>query len=420
MAFGSHPIKDIVVSKFDMHTFASNMMVDEVNCIAVKYGIPLDLHPRVPSSTMTVNELSEDAIVAADMFEFLKFLIAGGVRIRRGTALRPNEKVVEHGDAHIIAAKEKKKGQDALKKFAGKLPNTGGPSQHVKKKKTAPITLGLSEYEDLTSHPIDAKTLHSTYPFNTVAPDPEHEVANVAENEDNKINSCQYDNHIEITSPRASTHPSRVNINASVNRAGSGGRVFTSSSEASGRNTFLDRNTSSDQDIGLFLFLIFEFLPAYAGWEAGLSEYHMAMEKEKEDSLDKSKGQEERIKELEEALAEKPDALNLLPSVVKRLLSSFEYKKSLSQPFNLAIAVRWLEGVKVDRTDEEVQAILATTDNYDPNYSATFHSSFEALFTKKYSYVQKLKEVYRLPLGDLQNIWPDSEGPTLGGGPLAD
>nr|GEX70236.1 hypothetical protein [Tanacetum cinerariifolium] len=417
------------------------MTVEEVNSTAVKYGIPLNLHPRVPSSTMTMNELPKDTI-AADMFEFLKFLMAGGVRIRRGTALRPNEVIAQHMTAPL--QRKEKKGQDAPKKFAGKCPNTEGPSQRVKKKKTAPITLGLSEYEDFTSRTINAKTLHSTSPFNTVALDPEHivsifhsevegsnqalksnenldeEVSNVAENEDNEINSRQSDNHIKITSSRAGTHPSGVNINSLATVPGLEGEFLLHLPELLVGILF-----------SLGTPLVIKIL-ACAGREASLSENLMAMEKEKEDSLDKSKGQEERIKEMEEALAEKPNALNktelsaaqvkrhLLSIVVKRLLSSFEYKKNLSQPFNLAIAIGWSKGMKANRTDEEVQAILATADNYDFDCSAMFHSSFEALFTKKYSYVEKVKEVYRLSLGDLQNIWPNSEGPTLGGGPLAD
>nr|GEU89702.1 hypothetical protein [Tanacetum cinerariifolium] len=120
------------------------------------------------------------------------------------------------------------------------------------------------------------------------------------------------------------------------------------------------------------------------GKEATVSEQLGAVEKGKEDLLDKNKSQEERIKELDETFVAKSAALTeaehvtsltkkdleqltmdlsqadivkhnyvrqLLPTVVKRLLSSAKYKKSLSKPFNLAIATGWSKGVKVDRID---------------------------------------------------------------------
>ncbi|GKF48295.1 hypothetical protein Tco_0141546 [Tanacetum coccineum] len=82
----------------------------------------------------------------------------------------------------------------------------------------------------------------------------------------------------------------------------------------------------------------------------------------------------------------------------------------------IAIVIGWLEGVKLDRTEEEVQAILATVDNYDPECHSTFMSAFDELFTNSYPYVEKLTRSFQLPLGDLQNMWPEGEGPTNGGG----
>ncbi|GJR71383.1 hypothetical protein Tco_0083748 [Tanacetum coccineum] len=87
------------------------------------------------------------------------FPMARGVRIGKGTALRPDEvikqhttppqpagipipdksgfqKVVEHGDERILAAKEKKKAQQALDKAVGKRAGTKGPSRRTKKRKT--------------------------------------------------------------------------------------------------------------------------------------------------------------------------------------------------------------------------------------------------------------------------------------------
>ncbi|GJW61340.1 hypothetical protein Tco_0110675 [Tanacetum coccineum] len=84
MASGSHPTEEPVVPKFDMHTFTSNMTVAEVNSIVDKYGIPFDLHPRVPLSTMTMNKLSADAI--DDCLISKRHIIP---RLRRYFFLRP-------------------------------------------------------------------------------------------------------------------------------------------------------------------------------------------------------------------------------------------------------------------------------------------------------------------------------------------
>ncbi|GKB97794.1 hypothetical protein Tco_1076579, partial [Tanacetum coccineum] len=88
------------------------------------------------------------------------------------------------------------------------------------------------------------------------------------------------------------------------------------------------------------------------------------------------------------------------------------------EPFDQAIVVGWLEGVKVDRTKEEAQATLADADDYDPDCQATFKSDFDKLFVKSYPYMERLVEYFRLPLGDLQNMWPEGEGPTIGGGAI--
>nr|GFD15228.1 hypothetical protein [Tanacetum cinerariifolium] len=78
-----------------------------------------------------------------------------------------------------------------------------------------------------------------------------------------------------------------------------------------------------------------------------------------------------------------------------------EYKKSLSDIFNQAIASRWSDGVKVKHTQEDGVAILAGAADYDPHYKDTFMSAFDSLFTQSYLYGEKIAESFRLPLGDL-------------------
>ncbi|GJU51263.1 hypothetical protein Tco_1220818 [Tanacetum coccineum] len=182
--------------------------------------------------------------------------------------------------------------------------------------------------------------------------------------------------------------------------------------------------------------------------EANLTKKLAAMEKERDNLLDKDREREERIKQLEADLATKTSSLTeaegavstlkgdlerltvdlshaeiarhnyvrqLLPTVFQRLLSSDEYKKSLSDIFNLAIVAGWSEGVKASCSKEEAEAFLATAADYDPAYKTTFMSEFDSLFSKSYPYLEKLAESFQLLLGDLQNMWSEGTGPTFSG-----
>ncbi|GKC92687.1 hypothetical protein Tco_1158129 [Tanacetum coccineum] len=100
---------------------------------------------------------------------------------------------------------------------------------------------------------------------------------------------------------------------------------------------------------------------------------------------------------------------------LQRLLSSDKYKKSMSDVFNLAIATGWSKGVKAACSKEVAEAFLATAIDYDPACKTTFMSLFDSFFNKSYPYVEKLVESFRLPLGDLQNMWPKGTRPTLSG-----
>ncbi|GJT61809.1 hypothetical protein Tco_1005342 [Tanacetum coccineum] len=105
----------------------------------------------------------------------------------------------------------------------------------------------------------------------------------------------------------------------------------------------------------------------------------------------------------------------LLPIVFQWLLSIKEYKRSMSDVFNLAITAGWSEGMKASCSKEDAKAFLATAIDYDPECNTTFMSAFDSFFTKSNLYVEKLVESFRIPLGDLQNMWPEGTRPTLSG-----
>ncbi|GJS86127.1 hypothetical protein Tco_0752668 [Tanacetum coccineum] len=128
--------------------------------------------------------------------------------------------------------------------------------------------------------------------------------------------------------------------------------------------------------------------------KADLTEKLAAMEKEKDDLMEKDREREERIKQLEADLASKTSflteaegAISTLKGDLERLtwlLSSDEYKKSLSDVFNLAFAAGWSEGVKATCSKEEAKAFLAIAADYDPACKPTFMSEFDSFFNKSY------------------------------------
>ncbi|GJT74897.1 DNA-directed DNA polymerase [Tanacetum coccineum] len=426
-----------VTSKFDMHIFTYTMTVDEVNSMSEEYGIPLELRPHVPSSTLTMNNLPVDAIDANSMSQFLKFPMVSGVHIGR----------VKHEDERVLAAK--RKAQEAKERAASKRPALGGPSHRTKKKKkTAPISMALSNNLDLQS-----------------SEHVEEEVGNTSNNDDNddEVNYPYFASSLRFKVSLHSEHSLHSEGNVNIHSSGVG--LHRTEGDGNAQNPVIGCTCGSLRD---HMSPSVPFVPAWnlttgsslkdaescrdmminlatpsvrsqhnrlsdhqalqracIGREVALTEKLVAIKREKEDLFDKKKDQEEQIKKLEEALASKTCSLSeaektvdnlkkdlerqtvdlgqaeivrhnyvrqLLLTVIQRLLASDEYKNSLSEPFNQVIAAGWSEGVKVDRTNEEIQAILATADNYDPECHSTFVSAFDALFTKSYPYVERTTE----------------------------
>ncbi|GKF61728.1 hypothetical protein Tco_0181782, partial [Tanacetum coccineum] len=122
-----------------------------------------------------------------------------------------------------------------------------------------------------------------------------------------------------------------------------------------------------------------------AGKEAALVNKLATTEKEKADLVDKSRVQEDRIRQLEEALAFKTSSLSEVGNTASALKGDLD-----RLTVDLIIVAGWSEGVKVERFIEDAKAILAAATNYDPECKSTFMPAFYALFTKSYPYVEKI------------------------------
>nr|GEV39529.1 hypothetical protein [Tanacetum cinerariifolium] len=93
MSFGPQNAGDAVVLKFDMHVYTSVLTFDEVKNLVAEYAIPLDLHPCVPPSCLTMNRLLVDKIGIYD-----QYLELSGVRIPFSTFLLS---IIKHFRVHI-------------------------------------------------------------------------------------------------------------------------------------------------------------------------------------------------------------------------------------------------------------------------------------------------------------------------------
>ncbi|GJW03213.1 hypothetical protein Tco_1562069 [Tanacetum coccineum] len=72
-------------------------------------------------------------------------------------------------------------------------------------------------------------------------------------------------------------------------------------------------------------------------------------------NAERAQEKEKLVTQLGKTEMEKFDSIRkLLPTMVERLLQSHEYKKSLSEPFNLAIQAGWGKGLAEERSEEDL------------------------------------------------------------------
>nr|GEW98445.1 hypothetical protein [Tanacetum cinerariifolium] len=391
--------------------------------------------------------------------------MAEGVRISKGVALVADEvvqqyttqplpsdaqiperfdhqKVVEYENERVLAAK--RKAQAAKDKAIKKRSAVEGTSRQTKKKKTDPLTFALDETEGDDSTRSASRTHHSASPLNTIVLDDSAggngTLKSVCHSKDDvKHHLDDEGDSTEVNSPYAahSFEPQPSNhSDEDMHVHSGGGHVMSSSFGGLGRQAFPNWNPGGDGAGSSFFLVRYLFHLVYARYLEGIAD----------PSFSSIAEQEERTKRLEEEIASKTSSLTeaetsvstlkgdlecltidlshaeivrhnyvwqLLPTTFQRLLSNDEYKKSLSDVFNQAITAGWSEGVKVGQSEEDAEAILADATDYDPNCKYAFMSAFESILTKSYPYVEKLARSFRLPLGNLQYIWPKGEGPTI-------
>ncbi|GKF96126.1 hypothetical protein Tco_0288861, partial [Tanacetum coccineum] len=104
---------------------------------------------------------------------------------------------------------------------------------------------------------------------------------------------------------------------------------------------------------------------------------------------------------------EKIDSIGkLLPTVVKRLLNSHEYKESLSVLFNLAVQAGWAKGLAMKQSEEDHMEVLREVQDFDPHSDTRMIVEYDKLFTKTYPYVEKIFGLPRITVQELLKMYP--------------
>ncbi|GKC56453.1 hypothetical protein Tco_1084051, partial [Tanacetum coccineum] len=85
-----------------------------------------------------------------------------------------------------------------------------------------------------------------------------------------------------------------------------------------------------------------------------------------------------------------------LPTFVRCLHQSAEYKWSYGEAFSFAIGKGFIDGISIGRKDPDIQDILKATPNVNLVSSDIFMETYEKLFEKRYSYIYKVARMYLL------------------------
>nr|GEX72784.1 hypothetical protein [Tanacetum cinerariifolium] len=97
----------------------------------------------------------------------------------------------------------------------------------------------------------------------------------------------------------------------------------------------------------------------------------------------------------------------LLPTVVEHLFQSYEYKQSLSEPFNLAIQTGRGEGLTEERSKEELLSLMSRMENFDAYADKKMRVEYDKLFEKRYPYVEKVSCGFCHTVSALLKVYPD-------------
>ncbi|GJY82766.1 hypothetical protein Tco_0496142 [Tanacetum coccineum] len=111
-----------------------------------------------------------------------------------------------------------------------------------------------------------------------------------------------------------------------------------------------------------------------------------------------------------------------LPLCLSSLLQSHEYKQSLSVPFNYALQTGWGQGLAEARSEEELRELMMRMNGFDAYSDKKMNAEYERLFSKTYSYVDRISHLSEKSVQDLLKLHPappPKDAPKAGSGGVA-
>ncbi|GJW22612.1 hypothetical protein Tco_0033234 [Tanacetum coccineum] len=157
---------------------------------------------------------------------------------------------VERGDQRIVAAKEKKRAQEAQDKVAGKRPGRVGTSGRAKKRKIAPLRPGSYHVLKLTGSPQEAEDASNNNDDNTKEVNSPHSALYPhLKCSLHSEHSLHFEDHTEVRTSDYGVHLNEGDDN--VQHAATGAEAFVSTFEGSGRHIFPGRNIGGDEGANL-------------------------------------------------------------------------------------------------------------------------------------------------------------------------
>ncbi|GKB98810.1 hypothetical protein Tco_0984947 [Tanacetum coccineum] len=126
-------------------------------------------------------------------------------------------------------------------------------------------------------------------------------------------------------------------------------------------------------------------------------------------NVERAQEKEKLVTQLGKTEMEKFDCVRkLLLTVVECLLQSYEYKQSLSKPFNLAIQAGWGKRLAEERSEEDLLELMGRMEGFDPYADKKMNVEYDKLFEKRYPYLEKISHGFRHSVSNLIKVYPDS------------
>nr|GEW25091.1 hypothetical protein [Tanacetum cinerariifolium] len=126
-------------------------------------------------------------------------------------------------------------------------------------------------------------------------------------------------------------------------------------------------------------------------------------------NVERAQEKEKLVSQLGRAEMENFDCVRkLLPTAVERLLQSHEYKRSLSEPFNLTIQAGWGKGLAEERSGEDLLELMGRMKGFDVHADTKIKVEYDKLFERRYPYLEKNSRGFRHSVSNLLKVYPDS------------